>query len=325
MAIYCLHNGIALAPLILSPGILIFFAVMIRRAFFSPLSHIPGPWICRITSLWTYYHAYIGDECTRIDELHKKYGAIILIAPNEVCISDGNALAPIYSDKGGFLKASCYSNFDIEGHKTIFSALDPTHRAIRSKPVLPMFSMSNVRNGNGAIDLCVRKYIDRMKEEAERSRAATKATGQPKPINLLNLSRSLALDAICSYLFGRSFGSIEENGGTMSASLFVDALVAVGRFFYLPNWLFLALEKTRLRFFQGKVEQESFCKVGSFTQQLVDDAKQDDGMYQQRLVKAGISDDEVKIQCEDLIFAGTDSTGMNLSTICWQLSKHPKM
>ena len=46
--------------------------LIIHRVIFSPLRYIPGPALCRITSLWTYYHSYIGDECSQIDELHKR-------------------------------------------------------------------------------------------------------------------------------------------------------------------------------------------------------------------------------------------------------------
>jgi hypothetical protein len=300
-------------------------AILVYRAFFDSLSHIPGPLICRLTSLWTYYHSYIGDECTLINELHKKYGPVIRIAPNEVCFSDGTALVPIYSEKGGFLKAPCYTNFDIEGHRTIFSALDPAHRAIRSKAVLPMFSMGNIRNGNDVIEDCVRKFVARIKTEAQDSRAAQRVEGRSKPINLLNLCRSLALDAICSYLFEVPFGSIDETGGKMSASSFVDALVAVGRFFFLPNWVFVALEGSRLRFFPDKEEQQSFERVDKFVQRLVEASEKSDATYQQRLANVGISKHEVEIQCKDLIFAGTDSTGMNLSAICWHLAKQPDM
>lgn len=326
MALSSVLNHFSPGLILISLTVSSLLTLLVYRAFFGPLSHIPGPLVCRLTSLWTYYHSYIGDECTLIDELHKTYGPVIRIAPNEVCISDGAALAPIYSEKGGFLKAPCYTNFDIEGHRTIFSALDPGHRAIRTKPVLPMFSMSNIRNGNDAIEACVEKFVDRMKAEATASRTAKSPNGLTKPINILNLTRSLALDAICSYLFNSPFGSIDETEkGSISAASFVDTLVAVGRFFFLPNWIFLALEETRLRFFQGQEEQKSFVRVSNFAQGLLATCQQTEGTYQQRLAQTGISDHEVKIQCEDLIFAGTDSTGMNLSTICWYLAKQPDM
>ena len=325
MAISSLLDSFSPGYFTLSVAITSLVALLFYRAFFDSLSHIPGPLLCRLTSLWTYYHSYIGDECTLINEMHKKYGPVVRIAPNEVCFSDGAALAPIYSEKGGFLKAPCYTNFDIEGHRTIFSALDPAHRSIRSKAVLPMFSMGNIRTGNDVIEGCVKKFVARMEIEAENSRVAQGMDGRPKPINLLNLSRSLALDAICSYLFEAPFGSIDEAGGKMSASSFVDALVAVGRFFFLPNWVFIVLEESRLRFFPDEEEQQSFDRVDKFVQRLVEAPEKADATYQQRLANVGISGHEVEIQCKDLIFAGTDSTGMNLSTICWHLAKQPDM
>lgn len=142
---------------------------------------------------------------------------------------------------------------------------------------------------------------------------------------MLNLARSLALDGVSSYLFGRTFGGVEEKTEKMSATSFVDAFVAVGRFFYLPNWIFLALELTRQRVWPDVEEDASMKKIDDFVQGLVQSSGEGDTTYQGRLMKAGISDREVKVQCEDLIFAGTDSTGMNLSTICWHLAKQPEM
>lgn len=292
---------------------------LVYRAFFHPLSKVPGPLICRLSSIWTWYHSYIGDEGSQINALHDKYGPVVRIAPNEVIIADGAALAPIYSEKGGFLKAACYTNFDIEGHSTIFSALDPSHRAVRSKAVLPMFSMNSIRAGNDTIQACVDRFVARMKEEADESRSTR------QPVNVLNLTRSLALDAVSSFLFGKSFGGIGEKTNKLSATEFVDALVAVGRYFYLPNWLFLALETGRQKFFPTNEESASSDKVDGFVGALVQKSEKSDTSYQGRLLKVGIAVDEVEVQCKDLVFAGTDSTGTNLSTICWQLAKHPEM
>lgn len=301
-----------------------FLSLLIYRAFLHPLKNVPGPLICRVTSLWTYYHSFIGDECRTIDRLHKIYGPVLRIGPNEVVISDGNALAPIYTHKGGFLKAACYSNFDIGGHATIFSALDPDYRAIRKKAVLPLFSMSNIRGGSDIIEACAKKYVSRLGEESKRSRASKSSSGYSSPVNVHNLSRSFALDAMSSYLFGRSFGGLDERGETLSASNFVDVLVAVGRYFYLPNWAFVLLESSRQRFWSSKEEIESAMKVDSYVQALVDESEKGDSTYQSRIKKADLSTDENKIQCEDLIFAGTDSTGMNISAICWHLAKYPE-
>ena len=287
--------------------------------FFSPLAQIPGPLICRWTPLWTYYHSYVGDECTRIDDLHKRYGPVVRIAPNEVVIADGAALAPIYNEKGGFKKADCYANFDIEGHATIFSTRDAEYRSKRSKAVLPMFSMNNIRSEQQVIEDCVSRFIRRTKLERDEAKK------DGNVVNMLNLTRSLALDAATSYLFGLPYGGIDEKSERLSASGYVDVLVAVGRFFFMPNWLFLALEMTRSRLFPSKEEAESDKKVVNFAREAMHTNEKDSSTYQGRLAKAGISEHEIEVQMKDLMFAGTDSTGTNLSTLCWWLAKKPEV
>lgn len=304
-------------------------SIFIYYAFLHPLRDIPGPLVCRVTSLWTYYHSYIGDECTEIVKLHKIYGPVVRIAPNEVIIADGTALAPIYVERGGFLKAPCYTNFDIEGHPTIFSTQDPAYRAVRSKAVVPIFSMSNIRAGSECIEACVTRMVERLASEAVQSKELAAKTGQPRPVDVLNLARSLALDAVSSYLFGQAFGGINETSSKLSASSFVDAFVAVGRFFYLPNWLFLTLELAQERLWPDKEQDESARKVNSFVGSLVDPlgdgVTKQNSTYQSRLLKADITEKETEIQCKDLIFAGTDSTGTNVSFLIWNLAKWPRI
>jgi hypothetical protein len=120
--------------------IVLLSARSLYRVLFHPLSHIPGPLLPKLTSLWLHYHAYIGDEASAIRRLHVTYGVLVRVSPNEVDISDADAIQPIYVSKGGFPKADCYANFDIDGHKTIFSTTDHEYRAVRAKAVMPLFS-----------------------------------------------------------------------------------------------------------------------------------------------------------------------------------------
>jgi hypothetical protein len=134
-------------PLIafLSTSSILLLAGCLYRLAFHPLSHIPGPLLPKLTSFWLHYHAYIGDEATVIHKSHARYGPLVRVSPNEVDISDKDAIGPIYVSKGGFIKAPCYGNFDIDGHKTILSTLDVEYRTPRAKAVVPMFSTKNIR------------------------------------------------------------------------------------------------------------------------------------------------------------------------------------
>jgi cytochrome P450 len=98
----------------------------------------------------------------------------------------------------------------------------------------------------------------------------------------------------------------------------------VGRFFYLPNSLFLFLEKAIATLGPDSHAERSMEKVDSYVAGLVEGSEKKDN-YPGRLLRAGFSPSETRAQCKDLIFAGTDSTGMNLASICWYLVRNPCM
>ena len=218
-------------------------------------------------------------------------------------------------EKGGFRKADFYANFD--GHKLIFSQTEPSERSSRAKAVLPLFSTSTLRAGSDMIYKCVDRMVKRMRGEAKSGR----------PVNILNLTRSLATNAVTAYLFGENYGGLEETDEEMNANGMVDACVAVGRFFYLPNLVFRWLEWSSEKFFPDHETDASIKKVDSFVPAMVDRSLTDEkleGNYAARLMEYGFPTREARAQCKNLIFAITDSTGMNLVTICFTLAKHPE-
>lgn len=285
----------------------------VYRLTFHPLAHIPGPLPARISSLWLYYHAYIGDEASVIHKAHTQYGPYVRVSPNEVDISDADAVQPIYVSKGGFLKAPCYANFDIDGHKTIFSATDIECRAPRAKAVVPMFSTKNIRDNEAALYGCADRMVDRMEVEANTGR----------PVNVLNIARSLAVDAVSTHLFRENYNGTSETGPRLSVSAFVDAFVAVGRFFYLPTDVFIWLEWAIEKCLPDEHTAASMEVVDKFVDNLIERTPPGAQNYPGRLIPLGIARTEVKAQCKDLIFAGTDSTGMNFATLCRQMALNP--
>jgi len=303
--------------LLLSITTILLLSALFHQAFLSPLAKIPGPLICRFTPLWIWYHSYAGHEARLITSLHANYGPIVRIGPRECTISDGAALHAIYAERGGFPKAPCYANFDFEGHATIFSARDADYRAARSKAVVSMFSTSNIRARQGKIEESVRRFVERLREEA----------GTKEAVDVLNLCRSLALDAVSSFLFGRHYGGFEERSGRLSASVFVDTVVASGRFFYLPHWLFGVVEAVRAKVAPSldASAEAGGAYFDGFVRELVRDTPPGEETYQGRLKNAGVGDDENAVQIMDLMFAGTDSTGTILSKLIWRLAKSPEV
>ncbi|KAJ5753613.1 uncharacterized protein N7511_007766 [Penicillium nucicola] len=293
----------------------------IYRLYLHPLSQTPGPKIAACTSLWLAYHTYIGDECTVIFNLHQKYGPILRVAPNDVDIASADAIEPIYIARGGFPKAKAYSKFDIDGHKTIFSTLTLPERASRAKAVAPLFSTASIRQSEKELMTVFDDFVDRLKRDA----------GKGAPVDVLNLSRCMAIDAVSTHLFQHRYGALNEDSGVMSASPFVDAFVGVGAFFnFAPGRLTDFVMAVAARFISSETTERAFNRIDKFTGQLVksvtlaNDTSSARASYQSRLLeKQSVSQSQIEVK--DVSFAGTDSTSMNTATILWFLAKNPKI
>lgn len=297
-------------------AICVFYAARyLYSIFFNHLRHIAGPWYTQCSSLWLYYHVWIRDQFTAIHKLHEKYGPIVRVAPNDIDIAKGEALWSIYVDNGGFEKSTAYKNFDMDGHPTIFSSLSLTTRAPRAKAVLPVFSVAAIRGATETITGCAEALIERM---AEESKAA-------KPVNVLNLTRSFALDAVSGYVFQRPYGAMKEKSVQLSASPVVDLAVGIGRAFNMPRRLF-ALQQWIVDM-TSTDRHTSMCLkiVDDYLRGMVEHTKQGGSSYPSRLLTAGAPKDEIIAQCMDIFYAGTDSTGNNLAYICHILVSHPDM
>ncbi|KAJ9131801.1 Cytochrome P450 family protein [Pleurostoma richardsiae] len=283
--------------------------------YIHPLSSVPGPRLAACSSLWLAWHTFIGDECTTIYRLHQRYGPVLRIAPNDVDIANGDAVEPIYIDKGGFQKTQAYSKFYIDGHSTIFSTQTLAERANRAKAVVPLFSTASIRNSQSILSRVVDEFAGRLQREGKKG----------KPVNVLNLARSMALDAVSAYLFQEQYGGISEDTTKMSASPFVDAFVGVSAFFnLLPGYLGDLLMSWIERATEDAETAESMALIDRYTDSLVKKASVGSGSYMSRLMERSVSKDQVQAELKDVCFAGTDSTGMNMATILWFLSKHPE-
>ncbi|KAF5585292.1 cytochrome P450 monooxygenase [Fusarium pseudocircinatum] len=307
-----LHVSVAITVALLT--------ALLWRLYNDPLGHIPGPLVARFTPIWLWWLTWTGVECRVIDRLHKKYGPVVRIAPNEVDVSDGAALSLIYIKNGGYMKSPIYRNYDVNGFETIFSALDPAHRAPRAKAVAPMFAHQRIAKGKPDVDKVLDAFV------AEMERRKDEANGVP--LDVLNLCRALALDTVTVYLFGECFHGISND--RLRVTEFINNFVAGGRFFYLPGWFYdfvdhwsAKLDKKKLLVAQSTdMIQEYATQV--VDRSIVEEKDVEPETFQGRLLAAGISREEAIAQVVDVMFAGTDAAGTTMAILCWNLAQHPE-
>jgi len=71
-----------------------------KRRYLSSISDIPGPPLASISRLWQIITLVKGDSINEFYSLHRKHGAFVRVAPNEVSVSHPEAprkllLAPL--------------------------------------------------------------------------------------------------------------------------------------------------------------------------------------------------------------------------------------
>src|SRR3954463_8131091 len=83
-------------------GISYWIVVVIRRLFFSPISHFPGPKLAA-ASLWYefYYDVILGGQYVwKVRQMHEKYGPVVRINPYELHVIDPAFLEEIFPGPG---------------------------------------------------------------------------------------------------------------------------------------------------------------------------------------------------------------------------------
>ncbi|KAJ9418710.1 cytochrome P450 [Fusarium oxysporum] len=272
------------SPLRVSAAIIVaLLTALLWRLYNDTFGNIPGPLIVRFT-----------PDLAMVAHLDRKIWSSCESRPNEVDVSDGAALNLIYVKNGGYLKSPVYRSYDVKGFETIFSALDPAHRAPKAKAVAPMLP-TNV--------------LDDVMAEMKRRKAETNGA----PVDVLNLSRALALDPMTAYLFREYFNGIDK-----------------GRIFCLPGWLYDFVDEWAAKLDKKKIVvaqsidmiQEYATRVAD--KSIVEEKDNEPDTFQGRLLAAGISRDEAIAHVVGVMFAGTGAAGTTMSILCWNLAQHPE-
>ncbi|EXA38112.1 hypothetical protein FOVG_12110 [Fusarium oxysporum f. sp. pisi HDV247] len=176
-----------------------------------------------------------------------------------------------------------------------------------------------IAKGKPDVDKVLNSFVAEMKRR--------KAEANGPPVDVLNLSRALALDTVTAYLFREYFNGIDK--GRLCVTEFIN-FVAGGRIFYLPGWLYDFVDEWAAKLDKKKIVvaqsidmmQEYATRVAD--RSIVEEKDHESDTFQGRLLAAGISRDEAIAHVVGAIFAGTGAAGTTMSILCWNLAQHPE-
>ncbi|OQV05442.1 hypothetical protein CLAIMM_10183 [Cladophialophora immunda] len=203
---------------------------VVYSLYFHHYADVPGPFWAKVSRLWLAGQVLKGNLDIAQRELHRQYGPIVRIAPNEVSISDPEAVKIIYAVNAGFTKTDFYTPFDsyISPTKDLFTQRDEKIHAHKRRFVNNLYSLSSILESEQYIDACTATFMARLEAFARSG----------ETIDLGQWLQMYAFDVIGELFFGQAFGFMQNShdyGGYINS---LDILLpAVATACVLPSYV----------------------------------------------------------------------------------------
>lgn len=145
--------------------VILFVSYVIYLRFLSPLSSIPGPFLASLSRLWLLKHSWDGDMHRTMIALHAKHGNLVRTAPDEVSVSDLNAIKKIYGAGTKFRKSDWYSVW--QGHRKfdLFPERDEKIHASQRRLVSGIYAMNSLVQYQGKVDEAIEVMVEQMRKK----------------------------------------------------------------------------------------------------------------------------------------------------------------
>ncbi|OAL28004.1 hypothetical protein AYO20_09626 [Fonsecaea nubica] len=300
--------------------------LVIYRLFFHPLSKIPGPKAAAISRLYDFYYDCIqgGKFVFKIEDLHKQYGPIVRVGPNEVHIHDPDFFDEFYNVTSRLDKDPWYYAFIGSKDAGFGTSNVDLHRA-RRKAMSRFFASSAISNLESSSREKVSKLCQRLRNMRDEG----------KPVNLSNAFRCLAADSVTNYCMPKAFNlldSIDFADDYNRQARVISHIAAWHRhipiiipiFMRMPRWLVAATstEGGVMAFdFQTDLARQAADAVHA--EKRSDKSVLDGIINSDAIPESDKTVDRITQEARTLVGAGSETTGNALETITFHILANP--
>ncbi|TQN64417.1 Cytochrome P450 monooxygenase, partial [Colletotrichum shisoi] len=322
--------------LILGPLLLLLNAI--RTRYLSPLRRYPGPFLASTTRLWKVLSTASRKTHLHHIALHRRYGPVVRIAPNEVSIASPEAARTVLSAGKRFYKTAFYAVFPPPENPDIFTEVDEEAHARKKKVANVPYSMAAMQQLGPFIDDTIDLLAAKLAGFATK-RVECKARGS---VDLGAWLHYFAFDVLGEVAFSRSFGFLAEGRDVEDAIATIDRSQAyngiVGQVPWVdrllrrnPLWKLVPTLDTRnapiTRIALSELERRRPFEKESEGKLRNDDGRQD---LLASLIKGHLetpekfSEGDVFAVAHGAIFAGSDSTASTMQSLFWHVLSSPQ-
>ncbi|KAI1744896.1 cytochrome P450 [Xylaria scruposa] len=309
--------GMVLAAMVVS--------FIIRRLFFNPLAKIPGPWYTNWTNIVLKINVLKGVGPIYVDQLHKKYGPVVRVGPNDVDVTDLTAVKKIHRVKADFVKTDFYKGIPYGKENLVSTQNTDFHRRHRKLLSAPI-SESSLKAMLPQIEEKVRLAIQQMGEEMKAKQV----------VDVFKWWMFMTTDVIGHLTFGESFHALER-GEVNTYIKDLRKAGIIGSFGTQLNLLMPILYYFPLPGLGGSlraISDRMSLYASTQMKRLRDELASTDGdrpLLLTKLVMGGtvegesMTEVELRNEAEAYIVAGSDTTSNTLTFLTWTLCGQPEI
>lgn len=132
---------------------------------FHPLAKIPGPFWPSISQTWLMWRHQKGDIEYHQRALHKRYGPIIRIGPDQVAVADPIAIPLIYPTQNPLKKTDWYRPWRPQGLDSqldLFTQTDEKAHAAYRRIVGGVYSLRSILKSEKELDQTLGIFLERL-------------------------------------------------------------------------------------------------------------------------------------------------------------------
>ncbi|CAI6332382.1 unnamed protein product [Periconia digitata] len=305
---------------------------MVYAVTLHPLAKVPGPFWAAVTRLWYMHKIYQGHFDVVQRDLHKKYGPVVRIAPNEVTSASAADIPHIYRLADPLQKTDFYPIWgapQISSQPDTFTCIDEKEHTRYRKIVAPVYSMANVLKHEDYVAKCTTLFLERMTEMADAG----------EEVDIGNWFQMYAFDVIGELSFGNMFGFMEKNTDingwidALDALMPVLCVAAIAPTYYRPFIMISAILNSTvfkaLKSFEGihtasvDVVTKRVKEISAGTADRIDMLQQFSRIVREKGEQVRFTDSEVTLEAYVGLLAGSDTTAVAMRATLYFLMKNP--
>ncbi|EXJ79255.1 hypothetical protein A1O3_08756 [Capronia epimyces CBS 606.96] len=317
-------------------AIILLYGVFRSGSNIAKLKTIPGPWLYATTRFRLAVDAWQARSVQAILSLHRQYGPVVRIGPNEVSFNSLSALKAIYGAGSVFERTDFYRMFDVYGRPNLFTFGSGKLHRDRKKLISHIYANQTVLGPDFGplVQNKVTGFLSLLEQEPEHAS------------EIFGSLHYFSLDAISEFVYGPDYGGTKAlSGCKQSRELIQDILNPARRrlawytvhFPAYTKWITtrsgllercitsLGLMPMRKPYTYSGIRQHALRAFHSFRNApALDRVNAADNTVIGRLLKvqemANMTDMDIASECADHLLAGIDTTADSLMFMIWALS-----